>query len=592
MVRMQILKKILIVTAAVCWNKCFEHSTTPTTITTTPTTMPHATFKGLISFNKNRLTSRRPPVCQCDQYYDIFTNACKRKQYHTCGKMSQAPTLSSLTISPKAELPHKVHVFPYMFGCIKLIGGVAVDVSRSSKNLEQMETNQAVVFGNCTFSCLSYQKLYEVFKFYKFWNKSIVIVPYKIFPYTELYGFSPQHHFLHNRVCADPEIIDKSFEITHDCNSNVTIYNSTKDVTYWINITNGMIAYTAARCKRFHLKPNCEIGVLNASRVVTKNNSITVRINGKERRYTQEEYLPLMEGLGICFENKNNGIKEYQWLKQFYHFENILSLIILFFSIILELLLLVCLSSKTKNIADKNLTTLSCTLLVCDITALIFSLANKHISKEPCKIMAVWLHFFSLALSTWSCVIAYEIWSIFRARNIARRLNYLYLRYSVVAWGIPILVISVCLTFEMLSKESLIVYGKQDYCWISPFQARLIAFIVPFSVMNFGSFVIVFRSMLQAKRERRDINKNVAKNGQMHYSKMIIRLSLLLGTAELIGLVQIPNAKQRSEFHVVFDLIFGFLYTILRSSRGIFVFALFGLNGLCKKCRKFAERYH
>ena len=70
---------------------------------------------------------------------------------------------------------------------------------------------------------------------------------------------------------------------------------------------------------------------------------------------------------------------------------------------------------------------------------------------------------------------------------------------------------------------------------------------------------------------------------------MIMRLSLLLGTAELIGLVQIPNAKEQSV--LIINVTFGFLYKFLQSSRGIFMFVLFGLNGLCKKCRKCAERY-
>lgn len=47
-------------------------------------------------------------------------------------------------------------MLPYMLECIKLTGGEAIDVSRTSKNLEHMQTNQAVVLGNYTFSFLSY----------------------------------------------------------------------------------------------------------------------------------------------------------------------------------------------------------------------------------------------------------------------------------------------------------------------------------------------------------------------------------------------------------------------------------------------------
>ena len=73
-------------------------------------------------------------------------------------------------------------------------------------------------------------------------------VPFKKFPYTEFYGFSPQHHFLHEKVCADPAIISQSFEITPDCDVslNGTTYNINEDVTYWINVTAGDLSYAAA----------------------------------------------------------------------------------------------------------------------------------------------------------------------------------------------------------------------------------------------------------------------------------------------------------------------------------------------------------
>ena len=141
----------------------------------------------------------------------------------------------------------------------------------------------------------------------------------------------------------------------------------------------------------------------------------------------------------------------------------------------------------------------------------------------------------------------------------------------------------------MLSKESFITYGKGNYCWISSFHARLVVYIVPFVIMNCGSSFLVFVSMLQTKRERREIHKKIAKNGQISYSKMLIKLFLLLGTGELIGLAQIPNALQRGELELLVNVIIGLLYNLLRSSRGIFMFALFGWSGICNKCREHAS---
>ena len=96
--------------------------------------------------------------------------------------------------------------------------------------------------------------------------------------------------------------------------------------------------------------------------------------------------------------------------------------------------------------------------------------------------------------------------------------------------------------------------------------------------MDCASSIIVFILMLQRKRERREIHKKHAKNGQRNYSQMLIKLFLLLGTAELIGFVQIPNSEQKEKFEVIFNVTFGIPYNFLRSSREIFMLALFVLN--------------
>ena len=69
----------------------------------------------------------------------------------------------------------------------------------------------------------------------------------------------------------------------------------------------------------------------------------------------------------------------------------------------------------------------------------------------------------------------------------------------------------------------------------------------------------------------------LAKSDQICFSKMVIKLCLF-ETAELIGLVQIPNIVKRAESEVIFNVIFGLVYNFLRSSRGIFMFVLFSYN--------------
>ena len=74
----------------------------------------------------------------------------------------------------------------------------------------------------------------------------------------------------------------------------------------------------------------------------------------------------------------------------------------------------------------------------------------------------------------------------------------------------------------------------------------------------------------------------LAKSDQICFSKMVIKLCLF-ETAELVGLVQIPNTVKRVESEVIFNVIFGLVYNFLRSSRGIFMFVLFSYNRVFEK---------
>ena len=154
-----------------------------------------------------------------------------------------------------------------------------------------------------------------------------------------------------------------------------------------------------------------------------------------------------------------------------------------------------------------------------------------------------------------------------------------------MAWGAPVLITFICVNVDFLSTKSIIDYGEHGHCWISSLHARLILYITPFTAMTFGSSLAVFISMQQRKRERREVHKKVVRGSQIRYSKILIKLFLLLGTVELIGLIQIPSVEQKGQFEVILHVTFGLLYTLLRSSRGTFIFATFGWNGIRKKYR-------
>ena len=562
--------------------------------------IPH--FRMLIYFSKPySVLDRGYPICLSHQYFDIIDGQCKNKYYAKPIGIYRDP--GSLFIRPQppkqiptqkkpSEKPVENKLSPYLkavkktFRCIKRMGGIIMKTNGYPKTLDSTHINKSASFRDFT-DISTVHKQFKDFLHNSKKSKSMILVPYKRLPFAELYGYSPKHHFLSNRVCADVEIITQNFATTPDCNItfNNNTYSIKKDVTYWINVTYGHIIHFAARCKRFHLEQNCNMIIPNMSSVAMRNNSLTVQINKEQKTFLPEQYFPLTEGFRLCLENE----KEFAWLKQYYYFENLFSHIFLSVSLSLELLFLMVylVWKKIRNAPEKNLIAFCIALFVCDITGLILPLTRHNVHGVTCKIVALSIHFFSLALCTWPCIVAYEVWLILRSRNLNNRSKYLHFRYSLVAWGIPFIITSVCLTVDLVSNGSLIRYGNHDYCWIFPFHARIAVYIVPLTFMTCGNSLLISIIVITTRREKRTKHSLLARNDKLKFHKMIIKLFLLFGTAELIGLVQIPNATQENQ--VIFNVIFGLFHNFLRSSRGIFLFLTFGCNTVIKKYRERAR---
>lgn len=313
--------------------------------------IPH--FRMLIYFSEPYSKLKEgDPICFHHQNFDITDGQCKNKYYAKLGIYRDPGSLfirpqptKQISMRKKPTQKHVKHkLSPYLkavrktFRCIKRMGGIIMKTNGYPKPLDSIHVNKFASFRNFTdFSTV--HKQFKDFLRNSIKSKNMILVPYKQLPFTELYGFSPKHHFSNNRVCADLEIITQNFASTPDC--NVTLNNNTysikKDVIYWINVTYGHITHFAARCKRFHLEKNCNMIISNISSVTMTNNSLTVHINKEQKTFSPVQYFPLTEGFKICLENE----KEYAWLKQYYYFENLLSHILLSVSLSLELLFLI-----------------------------------------------------------------------------------------------------------------------------------------------------------------------------------------------------------------------------------------------------------
>ena len=146
--------------------------------------------------------------------------------------------------------------------------------------------------------------------------------------------------------------------------------------------------------------------------------------NWWERDISSEQYLlPLAEGLGVYFEKTTWTLKQHDWLERYYYFENILSPSLLSFSILLEIVYLVLYIrfKMLQSVLGKNLIALCFSLLVCDIIGAKLALSDV-IKSLSCRIVAAVLDLFSLSICTWTCVVAYDLWSTFQCNTIRIKL--------------------------------------------------------------------------------------------------------------------------------------------------------------------------
>lgn len=74
--------------------------------------------------------------------------------------------------------------------------------------------------------------------------------------------------------------------------------------------------------------------------------------------------------------------------------------------------------------------------------------------------------------------------------------------------------------------------------------------------MSYGSFLLICVAIIQVKHEKRKNHRMLAKSDHRNVSKMVMKLCMLFGTAELIGMVQIPDATDEGQSEVILNVIY------------------------------------
>lgn len=196
-------------------------------------------------------------------------------------------------------------------------------------------------------------------------------------------------------------------------------------------------------------------------------------------------------------------------------------------------------------------------------------LAGSHYQESDisCITIGALLHLFYLHAFAWSSVEGVNI--ILSFVNIAQHNNRLsvprfFLKASVIAWGIPTVVVTTTLMVSVsnygLAMESA-DHGLRGLCFLKPYPFY-IAFFVPI-LLSFVINVIIFIATIKTL-----INYNKTRHSSSKAFKEVkgfISIFILLNLTWLLGLLQIGAARQ----------VFMYLFVIINGSQGIFVFLFY-----------------
>lgn len=207
------------------------------------------------------------------------------------------------------------------------------------------------------------------------------------------------------------------------------------------------------------------------------------------------------------------------------------------------------LSSELRNISSRNLASLSLALFAAYGCFILAQFAPT--SGDICVALAVLIFYFFLAAFWWTSVLAWDVWRTIRMATVHLRSSSSgqqwgkFVCYSLYAWLVPALIVSMALTVENLD-ESAIRWWPNEYrpyfgrgmCWFGHRKAILIFFASPLAVILSINLTLFASSayMIRSTTANSPASTNQEKNSRKQLG-LYVRLALIMGLSWVVGLI-------------------------------------------------------
>ena len=405
--------------------------------------------------------------------------------------------------------------------------------------------------------------------------ETILISPLQRLKPSFMYGFQMQHMFPNGKVCASPNTTEVKFRPNGICNfhimgENMTSINSS---IFWLEISKETVDVYGVYCLNFHLSSPCFIEThLNGNFEELQNKSVILKSHSSESSLLPpDKYTPTLEGIQVCKHSstRNSYPKWYAYVKLadriLASFGGILSIIAVTITIITYAIF----DKLHNNTPGKNVMSLSTTVILSDILIICHMYFPK--SYISCKTIGILLHWSMLSQHLWCSAITFDLWYTFRDSLQVHMISFKV--YSTVTWALSTIIVAICVLLDEM--KGYIKYGYDDICWIGSLNGKIVAYIAPLAVtlvMNVVLFILCMYKINQQRKLSVSTLGHQSTSSRMRSGKLAMKIALLLGFIEVIGLIQIPGNNDES---LIVTRTFLLLYTCVRSLRGFFIFLSF-----------------
>ncbi|XP_052214073.1 adhesion G-protein coupled receptor G6-like [Dreissena polymorpha] len=210
--------------------------------------------------------------------------------------------------------------------------------------------------------------------------------------------------------------------------------------------------------------------------------------------------------------------------------------------------------------AQQTLFNLSLSLL---LAMLVFLIGVKQTHNNVvCIVVAILLHYLIIVSFMWMLMEAILQYLTF-VKILGTYITRFTLKTVLPAWGLPMIPV-----IAVLSVDPGLYRGGPKYCWMD-LPAFFYAFAIPVSVIILTNVIIFIVTVISIFRRGKGLRSNQKKHKMaMTNLQAAITSFILLGLTWLFGYLAIADAR----------LIFQYVFTILNSLQGFFIFVLFVLR--------------